>query len=92
MSDTDPSVTPIEHEMLRYHVASDDSTKPPYLVDLGCYNGNGGCGCPNFTCRIEPKLVAGERDFVDWTLECKHLKRARAAFALAMTRELDKNL
>ncbi len=92
MSDmTDPSVTPVAGELTRFHVAS-ESGDVPYLVDLAPYNGAGACGCLHWTCRIEPKLVKGERDFVEWTTDCKHLKRARAAFALAMVRELDKNL
>lgn len=91
MSDlTDHSVTHVAGELTRFHVAS-ESTDVPYLVDLAPYNGNGGCGCLHFTCRLEPKLVAGERDFVEYKYACKHILRARAAFALDMIRTLDKN-
>lgn len=71
----------IAGEPLRFMVAS-ESGEPPYLVDLGEYNGNGQCACKHFEMRMQPDLERGAAP--DEKLECKHIKKAVRAFRFRM--------
>lgn len=72
-------VTPIRGEYKRFFVDSERPGKPPYLVDLDSYDGNGECRCKNFTVKCEPQAKAqltlpkNQR----WPMRCKHIKWAR---------------
>lgn len=84
-----------EFDRLRYTVPSSEPGKSPYLVELDAYGGNGGCCCPDFTCRFEPILKKGispslalEQVLVkqrpgrhpDDVLRCRHILHARSQF------------
>jgi hypothetical protein len=77
----------LEKEPLRLLADSDVFGKPPYLIDLEAFDGNGRCICPWFRKEYQPKLVRGERS--DSTeLMCKHLKRAHIYMARKMIRQI----
>ena len=86
--------------VLRYMVPSNHPEKHAapdagYLVELDAYNGNGGCCCRHFNCRLEPLLKrhftaqeAVRRQLVKlkkgWqvadALRCEHIMTARGHF------------
>jgi hypothetical protein len=55
---------------LRWHVVG-DSGKPPYLVDMFEYDGNGRCDCAHFRCVLTALLDAGKRGE---SYQCKHIR------------------
>ena len=89
---------------LRYFVPSNtEPTKPPYLVELDAYNGNGCCDCKHFQMRLEPLLTrrvspeAAVRDklvelranwFIPDALRCIHILTARGQFLDDLMSEL----
>ncbi len=69
------TVQDIPGEPLRYLVPSDTVGKPPYLVDLSAFNGNGRCVCTDFETRRRIALREGELS--SEKTRCKHIRRAR---------------
>lgn len=63
------TVEPVHGEMLRFHVTSQRARVDPYLVDLLELNGNGKCGCPDFSVRREKAL----REETGEQTRCKHI-------------------
>jgi hypothetical protein len=65
------------HEEFTFFVTS-DAGKPDYIVDMLEYDGIGKCTCPDFACKKEPRLVAGERTKA---FRCKHIRAASEALS-----------
>src|ERR1035438_4593759 len=63
---------------LIWYAKSDTYGQPPYTMDLGNFNANGECPCPD--CQIARRKRLREGFGPDDTTRCKHLKRARSAF------------
>lgn len=72
---------PIPGEPLRYFVTS-RSGHMDHLVDLSEWNGNGKCGCKDFTYRMEPLLRRDSKVRV----ECWHIRQAKHRFCEDMIR------
>lgn len=70
-------VEPIDGELLRYRVASDNELDG-YLVDLAALDGNGICQCKAFQIQGLSQLKERRRLGVPGAVRCKHIHRARA--------------
>jgi hypothetical protein len=88
-------VIPVEHELMRFHVESQQGKQvPPYFVDLAAVGGLGFCACPHYEHRIYPLLKAQlaspwkERRYID----CIHLLDARAYFMAEIIHHLSERL
>lgn len=78
------SVKEIVGEQMRFMVDSDTS-KNPYLCDIGANNGSAECGCRDWELRRWKMIKngeTGERVF------CKHVRRARSYFLDKMIAEI----
>lgn len=63
-------IEPYDHD--RYFVNLGGGT---YLVELGCYDGNGFCGCPHFQMIYQPILERSiETNEKAPVSRCKHIK------------------
>lgn len=80
-------VTPIVGERYRYHVASSNPKKPPYLCDLEARFPMGRCSCENYECvrwpAFKKSLMADP---------CKHIHSALIFHALRNILETSRQL
>jgi hypothetical protein len=88
-----PTVTPIPGEAGRYYSSAEVSDER-YIVDLLADNGNGECGCIDYSIRCRTNLLESDGEFVDYinlvTCEknpgrtiCKHIHKARSHYTQA---------
>ncbi len=68
-------VTPLDGELVRFHVGSRSRAGAFYLVDLEENNWLGKCSCINFEMVGQPKYNRGYPP--SDSLRCSHIKRAR---------------
>lgn len=61
----------------RYLVPASKPSDPPYLVELGLWDGRGECRCKDWECRIGPARKNNEVPAKPW---CKHVTLARRRF------------
>jgi len=70
-------VTPINGELLRFHVRSRTDSRVSYVVDLGAFDFNGRCDCDDYVKgRKAMKLLRAGAEPSD-SLRCWHLRQAR---------------
>ena len=60
-----------------------------HLVDLAAYEGNGGCACEHFLCRLEPLLRLGARP--SNRTRCKHIIAVRHYLVNRVIKQLSEN-
>lgn len=77
-------------DRLTYEVLSSDGTET-YLVDLLENKGNGGCSCPDFTCRRLPKFKeTGKIVPYGWleSTHCRHISACVELWAIDMLKHI----
>ena len=75
---------------MTYEVLSDCGTET-YIVDLLENKGNGGCSCPDFTCRRLPKFKeTGKTVPYGWqdASHCKHLRACIELWAIEVIKHI----
>jgi len=69
------TVTPIFGQPLCYHVGSRSNPNQAHFVNLADFNGNGSCGCSDWSCRCVANMKRPHDLLTDATL-CAHLRAA----------------
>jgi hypothetical protein len=84
---SEPIITEIEREPLRFLVASRTNPNHRHLVDLEEHNYNGFCGCATFQYRMAP-LIKEPGWKPGLSTQCHHIRLARYYFADKMIRAM----